>query len=249
MIQKQIKGKVVLITGASSGLGAETACYLAAKGAVVFLGARRQDKIEQLVSDINKKGGQAYAVTIDVTNAQDLNKFVSVALKRFGKVDVLINNAGVMQRALIEELKVQEWEQMIDVNIKGMLYGIAAALPVMKIQQFGHIINVASVAGHKVNAGGTVYSATKFAVRALSEGLRQEVKPYNIRTTIISPGAMDTELVNGSSGAKSRENLQKYYEQNAISADAFARAVTYAIEQPEEVDINEILLRPTRQVD
>lgn len=248
-MNENIKDKVVVITGASSGLGAATAKYLANKGAIIVLGARRREKIELIAHEIAATGGQVLAVPIDVTKSEDLERIVAMAVKKFKRIDVIINNAGIMPRAALEELKVDEWDQMIDVNIKGVLYGIAAVLPVFKVQKSGHIINVSSVAGHKISAGGAVYSATKFAVRALSEGLRQEVKPYNIRTTILSPGAINTELVNSSSGEQSRENLKKYYEQNAIDAEAFARTVAFAIGQPEEVDINEILFRPTRQVD
>ena len=164
-----------------------------------------------------------------------------------GRIDVLINNAGLMPQAPLERLKVDEWDRMIDVNIKGVLYGIAAALPHMQRQKSGHIINVSSVAGHKVGPGFTVYAATKHAVRALSEGLRQEVKPYNIRTTVISPGAVATELPDSVTEPDVAEGIRKFYEQNAIPAESFARAVAFAIGQPDEVDINEILFRPTRQ--
>ena len=159
----------------------------------------------------------------------------------------MINNAGLMPQSLLERLKIDEWDRMIDVNIKGVLYGIAAALPYMKEQKSGHIINVSSVAGHKVGPGTAVYAATKFAVRALSEGLRQEVKPYNIRTTVISPGAVATELPDSVTDPAAAERLHKFYAEFAIPADSFARAVAYAIGQPDDVDINEILFRPTRQ--
>jgi NADP-dependent 3-hydroxy acid dehydrogenase YdfG len=159
----------------------------------------------------------------------------------------MINNAGLMPQAPLERLKVDEWDRMIDVNIKGVLYGIAAALPHMQRQKSGHIINVSSVAGHKVGPGFTVYAATKHAVRALSEGLRQEVKPYNIRTTVISPGAVATELPNSVTDPDVAERLRKFYAEVAIPAESFAKAVAFAIGQPEEVDVNEILFRPTRQ--
>jgi NADP-dependent 3-hydroxy acid dehydrogenase YdfG len=160
---------------------------------------------------------------------------------------VMINNAGLMPQSPLERLKIDEWDRMIDVNIKGVLYGIAAALPYMKQQKAGHFINVSSVAGHKVRAGGAVYAATKHAVRALSEGLRQEVKPYNIRTTVISPGAVATELPNTISEPDIAQDFQKFYQAYAIPAESFARTVAFAIGQPDEVDVNEILFRPTRQ--
>ena len=160
----------------------------------------------------------------------------------------MLNNAGIMPRAPLERLTVDDWDRMIDVNIKGVLYGIAAALPVMKEQRSGHFVNVSSVAGHKISADGVVYAATKHAVRVISEGLRQEVKPYNIRTTIVSPGAVATELIDSITEKDIRDDLAGWYEKTAIPADSFARAVAFAIEQPEEVDINEILFRPTAQV-
>ncbi|HLN61590.1 MAG TPA: SDR family oxidoreductase, partial [Symbiobacteriaceae bacterium] len=172
---------------------------------------------------------------------------IRAAVDGFGRVDVIVNDAGIMSIAPIDALKVEEWDRMIDVNIKGVLYGIAAALPYMKEQKTGHFINVSSVAGHKVGLGSSVYAATKFAVRALSEGLRQEVKPYNIRTTIISPGAVATELPNTITDPAVLQRVNKLYEDVAIPADSFARAVAYAMSQPDDVDINEILFRPTRQ--
>jgi NADP-dependent 3-hydroxy acid dehydrogenase YdfG len=168
-------------------------------------------------------------------------------VEHYGRVDVMINNAGLMPQSLLEALRVDEWDRMIDVNVKGVLYGIAAALPRMIEQKSGHVINVSSVAGHKVRAGGTVYSATKHAVRVISEGLRQEVKPYGIRTTIISPGAVDTELPESVKDPERAPGVRQMYDEIAIPADSFARAVAFAMSQPEDVDINEILYRPTRQ--
>ena len=168
-------------------------------------------------------------------------------MRNYGRIDVMINNAGLMPSSPLERLKIDDWDRMIDVNIKGVLYGIAAALPYMQQQKAGHIINVSSVAGHKVRAGGAVYAATKFAVRVLSEGLRQEVKPYHIRTTVISPGAVATELPDSATEPDIAENFQKFYAEIAIPAESFARAVAFAMSQPEDVDINEILFRPTRQ--
>jgi NADP-dependent 3-hydroxy acid dehydrogenase YdfG len=246
-MSKNIDGKVVVITGASSGLGEATARHLASQGASVVLGARREDRIRSLAGELTSKGGKALAIATDVTDREQVKRLVDTAVKTYGRVDVMINNAGLMPQSPLERLKIDDWDRMIDVNIKGVLYGIAAALPAMKQQKSGHIINVSSVAGHKVRAGGAVYSATKHAVLALSEGLRQEVKPYNIRTTVISPGAVATELPDSVTEPDLSESFHKFYEEFAIPADSFARAVAFAISQPDEVDINEILFRPTKQ--
>ncbi len=242
-----IAGKVVVVTGASSGLGEAAARLLSAQGARVALGARRLDRMQALESELTRSGGEAFAVKTDVTDAAQVQALVDAAIARWGRLDVIINNAGVMPQSPLERRKLQDWDRMIDVNIKGVLYGIAAALPMMQRQNCGHIINVASVAGHKVGPGSAVYSATKAAVRMLSEGLRQEVKPWNIRTTVISPGAIDTELPASSTEADVAANMEKFYAEFAIPADSFARAVVFAMSQPEDVDINEILYRPTRQ--
>ena len=242
-----IAGKVVVITGASSGLGEATARLLSEEGATVVLGARRVDRIQALADELNAKGGTALAVRTDVTDRGQVKALVDAAVEAYGRVDVMVNNAGLMPHSPLERLKVEEWEQMIDVNIKGVLYGIAAALPQMMLQKAGHFINVSSVAGHKVSANGAVYAATKHAVRALSEGLRQEVKPYNIRTTVISPGAVATELPDSISEADVAEGINKFYDEYAVPADSFARVVAFAISQPDDVDINEVLYRPTSQ--
>jgi len=246
-MSEQIEGKVVVITGASSGLGEAAARLLAGEGAAVVLGARRADRLQALAGELAGRGGRALAVETDVTDRGQVSRLVDAAVTTYGRVDVMLNNAGLMPSSPLERLKVDDWDRMIDVNIKGVLYGIAAALPHMQRQRSGHIINVSSVAGHKVRAGGSVYSATKHAVRALSEGLRQEVKPYNIRTTIISPGVVTSELPNTASDPDVAANIRKMYEDIGIPADSFARAVAFAIEQPDEVDVNEILFRPTRQ--
>jgi NADP-dependent 3-hydroxy acid dehydrogenase YdfG len=242
-----IEGKVIVITGASSGLGEAAAKHLSQQGAVVVLGARRVERIQSLAKELAKNGNKALAIATDVTRHEEVKTLVDTAVKTFGRIDVLINNAGLMPQSPLNRYKIDEWNQMIDVNIKGVLYGIAAALPHMQNQKSGHIINVSSVAGHKVRAGGAVYAATKHAVRAISEGLREEVKPYNIRTTIVSPGAVDTELPNSISEADVAEGVKQLYRDYAIPADSFARVVEFAISQPEEVDINEILYRPTKQ--
>ena len=246
-MSENIEGKVVVITGASSGLGAATARLLASQGASVVLGARRTERLESLVEELASDGGKALAVTTDVTHRDQMEQLVDAAVKNYGRVDVLLNNAGLMPLAPLERLKVDEWDQMIDVNFKGTLNGIAAALPRMKEQKAGQIINVSSVYGHKVGPGAAVYCATKFGVRALSEGLRQEVKPYNIRTTVISPGAVATELLDHISEKDIAENVRGHVNEIAIPADSFARMVAFAISQPEDVDVNEILFRPTSQ--
>lgn len=246
-MSNNIAGKVVVITGASSGLGEAAARLLSAQEASVVLGARRAERIQALADELNSSGGKALAVTTDVTDREQVKALVEAAVANYGRIDVIINNAGLMPQSPLERLKIDEWDRMIDVNIKGVLYGIAAVLPYMKEQKSGHIINVSSVAGHKVRSGGAVYSATKHAVRVISEGLRQEVKPYNIRTTIISPGAVATELPDSISEPDVAETMRKYYDDIAIPADSFAQTVVFAMSQPDEVDINEILFRPTRQ--
>lgn len=246
-MSKNIEGKVVVITGASSGLGAATARLLASQGASVVLGARRAERLQALADELTANGGKALAVTTDVTRRDQVKHLVDAAVETYGHVDVLLNNAGLMPLAPLERLRVDEWEQMLDVNLKGTLYGIAAALPHMKARKAGHIINVSSVYGHKVAPGAAVYCATKFAVRALSEGLRQEVKPYNIRTTVISPGAVATELLDHISEKDIVESVREHVNEIAIPAESFARMVAFAISQPEDVDVNEILFRPTAQ--
>lgn len=240
-----IENKVVAITGASSGLGEATARLLAAKGAKVLLGARREDRLKRIAEEIGAAGGNAAFRALDVTRRDDVQAFVEHAIAQFGRIDVLVNNAGLMPLSPLSSLKVDEWERMIDVNIKGVLYGIAAALPPMQAQKSGHIINLSSVAGHVAFPGGAVYCGTKFAVRAISEALRQEVGA-DIRATIISPGAVKSELANTITDQQVAATVQALYDV-AIDADAVARAVAFAIEQPADVDINEILLRPTAQ--
>ena len=245
-MSNDVEGKVVVITGASSGLGEATARLLSSQSASVVLGARRVNRIQSLADELTGSGGKAIAVPTDVTHYDQVKRLVDTAVQAYGRIDVMINNAGLMPQSPLERLKIDDWNRMIDVNIKGVLYGIAAALPYMKQQKAGHIINVSSVAGHKVRPGGAVYAATKHAVLALSEGLRQEVKPYNIRTTVISPGAVATELPNSVTEPDIAENIRKIYE-IAIPAESFARAVVFAISQPLDVDVNEIVFRPTRQ--
>jgi NADP-dependent 3-hydroxy acid dehydrogenase YdfG len=239
-----IEDKVVVITGASSGLGEAAARHLARHGAKLVLGARRLERLQALARELSL-GGDA-AVQTDVTERAQVERLVHRAVQSHGRIDVIINNAGLMPFSPLERLKVEEWDRTIDVNLKGVLYGIAAALPPMKAQRSGHVINVSSVAGHKVGPAGVVYAATKHAVRVISEGLRQEVKPYNIRSTVISPGMVATDLTNSITEPDIAEGMRKRYE-DAVPADAFANAVVFAISQPEDVDVNEILFRPTKQ--
>jgi len=241
-----IDAKVIIITGASSGIGEATAKLLASQSAILMLAARREERLKTLVQEIEASGGKASFQVTDVTNRQAWKDLVDATIEKYDRLDVLINNAGLMPLSPLDALKVDEWEQMVDVNIKGVLYGIAAVLPLMRKQKKGHIVNVASVAGIKVFPSGAVYCATKFAVRAISEGLRLESNG-KIRSTIISPGAVDTELTDHISDKESAENAEKNY-QYAISSDAIARAILYAVEQPEDVDINEVVIRPTQQM-
>jgi NADP-dependent 3-hydroxy acid dehydrogenase YdfG len=245
-MSSSIAGKVVVITGASSGIGEATARLLAAEGARVALGARRKDRLDALAEDVRRAGGSAYVAVTDVTRRADVERLVRGTVEAFGRVDVIVNNAGIMPLSPIERLKVDDWDRMIDINVKGLLYGIAAVLPLMKAQKSGHVINVSSVAGHKIRPGNTIYAATKHAVRVISEGLRMEAKAYGIRTTIISPGAVATELADSVTEPDLQERTRALYAM-AIPADVIARSIAYVIGEPPEVDVNEILVRPTAQ--
>lgn len=245
LIMSEIENKIVIITGASSGLGEATVRRLAKNGAKLMLAARREERLQELVSDIQKDGGTAKYQVTDVTDRAQVEKLAQAAHQAYGRIDVLVNNAGLMPLSPLDETKVDEWEQMVDVNIKGVLYGIAAVLPIMRQQKSGHIINLSSVAGHQVFSGGTVYCATKFAVKAISEGIRLESNG-EIRSTNISPGAVDTELTNTITHDETAKNVDQLYSV-AIDADAIARAITYAIQQPADVDVNEMIIRPTQQ--
>jgi NADP-dependent 3-hydroxy acid dehydrogenase YdfG len=240
-----LEGKVIAITGASSGIGEATARHLAERGAMVMLGARRIDRLDGLAAEINRDGGKAEAMAVDVAKRADLVAFVDRVKDRFGRLDVLVSNAGLMPLSLLDELKVDEWDRMIDVNIRGVLHGIAAALPVFRDAGSGHFVNVSSVAGLNVAPTTAVYSGTKFAVRAISEGLRQE-SGHSIRVTIISPGAVQTDLAETISSAELKKRV-KAFQKNAISPHAIARAIAFAIEQPADIDVNEIVVRPTAQ--
>ncbi|WP_312079167.1 SDR family oxidoreductase [Chryseobacterium sp.] len=245
-MNNSISGKVIIITGASSGIGFATAKLLAKEGAILSLGARRKEKLDELVAEIVSEGGTATAFATDVSKRKDVESLVEHTLKTFGKIDVLFNNAGVMPISMLESLLYDEWEQMIDINIKGVLYGIGAVLSHFIGQKSGHFINVSSVSGHIVAPSSAVYSGTKFAVRAISEGLRQEVKPYNIRTSIISPGVTESELTHTITDEKVKPFINDLSGM-AISAESIARAVAYVISQPEDVDIGEMIIRPTAQ--
>jgi NADP-dependent 3-hydroxy acid dehydrogenase YdfG len=247
METSNIEDKVVVITGASSGIGETTAKLLAGYGAKVVLGARRKDRIDAVVQEISAAGGKAIGFAVDVTKRAEVEALIKGAVDSLGRIDVVVNNAGIMPIAPIDAFKVEEWDREIDVNIKGVLYGVAAALPQMQKQKNGHIINLASVFGIKVFApGATVYCATKSAVRALTEGLRMELHSENIRCTMISPGAVATELPESSSEEATRKNLREFYKM-AIPANSIASAIAYAIQQPAEVEIDEVVVRPTAQ--
>ncbi|MFD6860019.1 SDR family oxidoreductase [Rhodococcus sp. NPDC060090] len=237
-----IEPKTVLITGASSGIGAATARALADDGHQVFLGARRAEHLEHLVQEIVAAGGVAAFRRVDVTDTTDVRSFVSSAREHFGRVDVLVNNAGVMPLSPLAALKVDEWNRMIDVNIRGVLNGIAAALPVMQAQGSGHIVNIASVGAHEVVPTGAVYCATKHAVWAISEGLRQE-SSGDVRVTVVSPGVTESELAESISDESARKEM-RVYRAVALPAEAISRAIAYAIDQPADVDVNEIIVRP-----
>lgn len=241
----ETQDKVVIITGASSGLGEATARRLAKSGAKLMLAARREERLQELVKEIQQAGGMAKYQVTDVSDRSQVEALAQATDQAYDRIDVLVNNAGLMPLSPLEAYKVDEWEQMVDVNIKGVLYGIAAVMPRMLQQESGHIINLSSVAGHKVFEGGTVYCATKFAVKAISEGIRLESNG-RIRSTNISPGAVATELTNTISHDETAAMAEELYGV-AIDADAIARAITYAIEQPEDIDINEMIIRPTKQ--
>lgn len=240
-----INNKIVIITGASSGIGAATAHRLSKAGAKVMLAARREERLQDLVSKIEQTGGTAQYRVTDVTQREQVEALAAETQKTFGRIDVLVNNAGLMPLSPLDATKIDEWEKMVDVNLKGVLYNISAVLPIMREQGSGHIINTSSVAGHKVFPSGAVYCATKFAVRALSEGIRLESNGQ-IRSTNISPGAVDTELPSSISHEQTAQNVEEMTSM-AIDPDAIARAIAFAIAQPHEVDINEITIRPTQQ--
>jgi NADP-dependent 3-hydroxy acid dehydrogenase YdfG len=237
-----IKDKVVLVTGASSGIGAAVCRHLAAAGAKVMMGARRTERLEALSAEIGGAGGEAGFQALDVTSRADTARFAEAALARFGRIDVIVNNAGVMPLSLMASLKVEEWDRMVDVNIKGVLYGIAAVLPAMNRQGFGQIINVSSIGGLAVSPTAAVYCATKFAVRAISDGLRQEND--KLRVTCVYPGVVESELADSITDPAAAEAMVAW-RRIALQPEAIARAIRHVIEQPADVDTNEIVVRPT----
>ena len=245
-ILSEIRGKVVAITGASSGIGEATALLLAARSAKVVLGARGLDRLEALAARITAAGGEAAYAPTDVKKRDDLSSLVELACERYGRLDVLVNNAGLGALAPLDDLRVEEWEDMIDINIKGVLYGIAAALPVFRRQGSGHFVNIASTAAHRIVPNMAVYCGTKFAVRALSEGLRQEAGD-KLRVTVISPGFTRTNIAESTTHPELKAQTLAAMDKMAISPDAIARAIAFAIEQPADVDVGEIIVRPTAQ--
>lgn len=236
--------KIVLITGTSSGIGEATARHLATLGYSVVLGARRSDRIEHIAGEIAAAGGTALALPLDVTDRASVQAWIDAAVRRFGRIDVLVNNAGVMPLSMMAEAKVDEWDRMIDVNLRGTLYAIGSALPIMEAQKSGHVINIASTAAHRVDPTAAVYCATKYAVRALSEGLRQESR--HVRVTVVSPGFTRSELIEHTSSADIRAALTEMAK-IGLRAQAIAEAIGFAIAQPADVDVNELIIRPTVQ--
>ena len=238
----QQSSKVILITGASSGIGEATARHLARMGHRVVLGARRTERLQALTDALRADGCRVAYQALDVTRLDDVQRFVAFAETTFGPVDVIVNNAGVMPLSPLKAGKVDEWDRMIDVNIRGVLHGIAAVLPAMEARGHGHIINVSSIGGHAVSPTAAVYCATKYAVRAISDGLRQETSA--VRVTVISPGTVESELADTISDPTARDAM-KAWRRIALQGDAIARAIGYAIEQPSDVDVNEMIVRPT----
>ena len=240
--------QVAIITGASSGIGAATAEILAQAGANVVLAARRKEKLEDLKTSIENAGGRALVVETDVTKRDSVESLVATTLDAFGRIDILVNNAGVMLLSFVKNLQVDEWEQMVDVNVKGVLFGVGAVLPTMMEQKGGHIVNVSSVAGRKVMQSGSVYSATKFAVTAFSEGLRQELSPeYGVRVTSIEPGAVATELTTHITDEEVGELFKGMQEMTTLESKDIAEAILYAVASPQRVNVHEVLVMPTEQ--
>ncbi|WP_288227951.1 SDR family oxidoreductase [uncultured Enterococcus sp.] len=244
------EGKVIVITGASSGIGEASAKLLAAHGNRVVLGARRESKLREIVEDIRNNAGKAIYQETDVTENRQVEALVQLAVDTFGRVDVLINSAGIMPHSPLKDKRIKDWDQMIDSNIKGTLYGIGAVLPYMNAQKSGQIINISSVAGHYAHAGGAVYSATKWAVRAISESLREEVAQdgSNIRVTIVSPGAINTDLLSSVTDPTLKKNYETFYDHFGISVDRVATTIQQAVDLPDDAAWNEIIIRPTKQV-
>jgi NADP-dependent 3-hydroxy acid dehydrogenase YdfG len=241
-----IDGKVVAVTGASSGIGEATALLLAERGAKLVLGARNPDGLDALAARLTATGGDAIAKVTDVSCREDLTEFVALAAETYGQLDVLVSNAGIMPVSQFDELRVDDWEAMVDVNLKGVLFGIAAALPVFRRQGFGHFVNIASTAAFRVTPGQSVYAGTKLAVRAISEGLRQEAGE-NLRVTIVSPGMTLTNFAESITDEAARAELERRRDDIAMPPNAVARAIAFAIDQPADIDIGEVVVRPTAQ--
>lgn len=243
------ESKVVVITGASSGMGEATAKLLAQDGDKLVLGARRENRLQEIAKDVEKLGGEAVYAATDVTNDDEVEALAKLAIDKFGRIDVWINSAGIMPQSLLSQKKVKDWDMMIDINIKGTLYGIGAALPYMMKQKSGQIINIASVAGHIVGPLSAVYSGTKYAVRAISEGLRQEMAQAqsNVRVTLISPGAVDTGLVDSITDEQVKKGTEEFYKNFSIPVDRIAQTIKQSIDLPADAAWNEVIIRPTRQ--
>ncbi|ALM20599.1 oxidoreductase [Nonlabens sp. MIC269] len=243
-----LQGKTAIITGASSGIGEATAKKLAEQGVNVVLCARRTEKLEELKDEITQSGGNALVVTADVTNMEDWNTVIENTQEHFNSIDILFNNAGLMPLSYVEKLKTDEWEKMVDVNLKGVLNGVAATLPIMQEQKSGHIINVSSSAGRKYFPGGAVYCATKAAVTMFSEGLRQEIAPeYGINVTLIEPGFVSTELQDTITDEDIKEQLGNMSDMTPLQANDIAQAVAYAAATPDHVNVNDVYIYPTQQ--
>jgi NADP-dependent 3-hydroxy acid dehydrogenase YdfG len=244
----KLDGKVVVVTGASSGIGEATVRALAAEGAAVVAGARRKERLDGLVEEVTQDGGKAIAVECDVTDEEQAHDLIQRAVEEFGSVDILVNNAGVMLLSTVGKGLSDQWRQMFEVNVMGLLYATDAAIERMKEQGSGHLVNISSVAGRKVTRDSSgVYAGTKFAVNAISEGLRQELLEDNIRVTIVEPGAVDTELPHHITDEDARESLGGLLKLERLQAVDIANAIAYAVTQPERVSVNEILIRPTQQ--
>ena len=244
------ESKVIVITGASSGIGEATAKLVAKDGAKVILGARRENKLKKSADGIEKLGGEAAYQATDVTDDNQVEALAKLAIDKFGRIDVWLNNAGIMPQSILSEKKINDWNNMIDINIKGTLYGIGAAIPYMDKQKAGHIINVSSVAGHTAHSGSAVYSATKYAVCAISESLRQEMveAKNNVRVTVISPGAINTDLLSSVTDPEVKAGMEKFYESFGISVDRVALTIKEAIDMPADAAWNEVIIRPTNQM-
>ena len=242
--------KVIVITGASSGIGEATAKLLAKDGAKLVLGARRENLLQNLVKEVEGLGGEAVYAVVDVTKVEQVEDLAKLAIDTFGKIDVWLNNAGIMPQSLLKQKKIEDWDAIIDINIKGTLYGIGAALPFMEKQKSGHIINISSIAGHIAHAGSSVYSATKWAVRAISESLREEMAQdeTNVRVTIVSPGAINTELLESITDEDVKSNTKEFYKNFGIPAERVALTIKQAIDLPEDAAWNEVIIRPTKQL-